>query len=244
MAPTAHDHDAALTGAEGVSEIALQGRSVAMASLRRLLVEAAHHDVPVLLVGETGTGKTTMAEVLHALSPRATRPFVRVDCPAATTDLVEQARAARAGTLFLDEVAELSHDAQAAALALVRDAYRAPERPELRVVASAHPDLEARVAAGRFRPELFYRLSVFEVRIPPLRERGEDILPLARRFVELTARRERRGPPELSPELERALLSYRWPGNVAELWSVVERMLILEPDGSLQVAALPERMRS
>ncbi len=244
MAPTAHDHDAALTGVEDRSEIALQGRSVAMTSFRRLLVEAAHHDVPVLLVGETGTGKTTFAEALHALSSRATRPFVRIDCPAAPTDVVEQARAAKTGTLFLDEVAELSRDAQASALAVVQDAYRTPTRPGLRVVSSAHPDLEAKVSTRRFRPELFYRLSVFEVRIPPLRERREDILPLARRFVELAARHERRAPPEFSPELERALLAYRWPGNVAELSSVVERMLILAPDGSLEVAALPERMRN
>lgn len=242
MAPgLGHRRETALTGTDG---LALDGGSAAMSAFRHLLIDAAHHDVPVLLVGETGTGKTTFAEALHALSPRAARPFVRVDCPAGIVDVTEQGRTARTGTLFLDEVAELSHEAQSSALAIVQNACAAPGHPEVRLVASAHPDLEKKLADHRFRTDLYYRLSVFELRIPPLRERTEDILPLARRFVEIAARRERRAPPDLAPELARALLAYGWPGNVAELMSVVERVLILAPGDALQVSALPERMRS
>lgn len=239
-----HEREAALDRAQALAESAIEGRSVAISAFRRLLLGAARTDVPVLLLGETGTGKTTFARALHALSPRAGRPFVRVDCRGRPGDLAEHARAARTGTLFLDEVSELAHDAQSSALALVQEAYARPGHPPVRVLTSAHPDLEAKVAARRFRPDLYYRLSVFEALIPPLRDRAEDIVPLARRFVEAAAKREGRALLELPPEMERALLSYQWPGNVTELMSVIERVLILAPGGTLDVAALPPRMRT
>jgi NtrC-family two-component system response regulator AlgB len=210
-----------------------------MQAFARLLASAAQHDVNVLLLGEGGTGKTTLAPAIHALSPRAARPFVRVDCPsAAAGDLPAKARAARRGTLFLDEVAELSPAAQAAALRLLQDSRPLP----LRLVASSRHDLRAEMAVGRFRTDLFYRLDVLEIRIPPLRERAEDILPMARSFVASLAREEGRSPPELSPELERALLRYSWPGNVQELHGVLQRMLILSSGARLDVGALPDRI--
>jgi NtrC-family two-component system response regulator AlgB len=209
-----------------------------MRAFARMLEHAAQHDVNVLLLGESGTGKTTLAPALHAMSPRAARSFVRVDCPAVAGDLPTQARAARRGTLFLDEVAELSPAAQAAALQLLQDSRPLP----LRLVASSRHDLQAEVSAGRFRNDLFYRLDVLEIRIPPLRERTEDILPMARSFVASLARGQGRSPPELSPELERALLRHSWPGNIQELLGVLQRMLILSNGARLDVGALPDRI--
>jgi DNA-binding NtrC family response regulator len=227
-----------------MSDLALEGASPAMRAFGRLLAQAARHDVPVLLVGETGAGKTTFARALHAMSPRAELPFVRVDCPAATGDLSVHADAARTGTLFLDEVAELSPSAQASALKLLQGRSHAPPPLAIRVVASTRHDLDVETRTGRLRKDLFYRLCVCEIRIPPLRERAEDILPLARTFVASLASKEGRPPPELSPELERALVAYSWPGNVSELMSVLERLVILAPGSSLDVSALPERIPS
>ena len=239
MEAAGHEPEPALLCGEAVpTQAAFEAGSPAMKAFGRLLADAAHHAVPVLLVGERGTGKTTFAHALHAMSSRAGRPFVRVDCPAASGDLKIQARAARGGTLFLDEVAELSHAQQAAALRILQDV--ATHR--FRVVASTGHDLQEEMSTGAFRKDLFYRLDILEIRIPPLRERVEDILPIARAFVSSRARSEARPPPTLSPALEQALLRYAWPGNVQELLSVLERMLILSPGSCLDVTALPERV--
>jgi DNA-binding NtrC family response regulator len=219
---------------------AFDAASPAMRAFGRLLADAARHAVPVLLVGERGTGKTTFARALHAMSRRAARSFVRVDCPAASGDLSAEAHAARRGTLFLDEVAELSPNVQAAALRLLEESHPLP----IRLMASTCHDLGAELTAGRFRKDLFYRLDILEIRIPPLRERVQDIVPIARAFVASLARKEGRRPPELSPALERALVGYSWPGNVQELLSIVQRTFILSPGNSLDAAALPERMSS
>jgi DNA-binding NtrC family response regulator len=204
------------------------------------LAQAAQHDVNVLLVGESGTGKTTFAPAVHDLSPRASRPFVRVDCPAGAGDLPARARAARRGTLFLDEVADLPPPAQATALRLLQE----PGPRALRLVASSGRDLQAAVSAGRFRGDLYYQLDVVEIRIPPLRQRREDILPLARTFLVSLAREQRRPAPELSPELERILLRHPWPGNIPELRGVLQRILILSGGPRLEVDALPDRIRA
>jgi DNA-binding NtrC family response regulator len=219
------------------SEDAFEAASPVMRAFGRLLANAARHSVPVLLFGERGTGKTTFARALHAMSSRAARPFVRVDCPAAG-DLSTEAHAARRGTLFFDEVAGLSPPLQAAALRFVEDVLPLP----FRLVASTCHDLEAEMTAGRFRKDLFYRLDVLEIRIPPLRERAEDILPIARAFVASLVRSDGRPPPQLSPALERALLAHSWPGNVQELLGVLQRMLILSTGGPLDVGALPDRI--
>lgn len=245
MAPRrSHDREPERnTGAPDLACTIIEGCSAAISAFRHVLLDAARTDVPVVLIGETGTGKTTFAQALHALSPRRGRPFVRVDCPAGAGDLAEHARAAATGTLFLDDVTELSREEQSFALAIMQDVYTASGHPSVRVVTSAHPALETTVAAHHFRADLYYRLSVFEVSIPPLRERRDDIIPLARRFVERAASREGRAPPALPLDVEQALLAYGWPGNVAELMSVVERLVILAPGSALQVAALPTRIR-
>jgi DNA-binding NtrC family response regulator len=219
------------------SQVLFEAASPAMRSFNRMLEHAAQNDAPVLLVGETGAGKSTFARVLHAMSSRATRPFVRVDCPAALGDFSGETRAVRDGTLFLDEVAELSPPMQAAALRFRQD----PRPPPFCLVASTRHDLQVEVAAGRFRKDLFYHLDVLEIRIPPLRERADDILPIARGFVASLAQSEGRACPQLSPDLERALLAYTWPGNLQELFSVLQRLLILSTGGSLDVGSLPDR---
>lgn len=220
------------------SEAAFESASLAMREFGRLLAHAARATVPVLLVGERGTGKTTFGRALHAMSPRSARPFVRVDCPAAAGDLSTEALAARRGTLFLDEVAELPPAVQATALRFLEDSRPVP----LRLLASTRHDLEVEMAAGRFRKDLFYRLDILEIGIPPLRERAADILPIARAFVASLAEKEGRRPPELSPALQRALLHYSWPGNVQELLSTLQRMFILSTGTSLNATALPEHL--
>lgn len=209
-----------------------------MRAFGRMLTDAARHDAPVLLVGEGGTGKTTFASLLHALSPRAVQPFVRIDCSAAF-DPSACAAAASKGTLFLDDVTRLPYALQGAALELLNEL----PRRDIRVVASAADDLDVRLANDLLRRDLFYRLSVLEIRIPPLRDRPTDILPLARSLVADLARKLGRTVPELSPPVERALVAYAWPGNVAELLGVIERMLILAPGSMVDATALPERMK-
>jgi DNA-binding NtrC family response regulator len=245
MSPADRDRVTSAASADPtVSEAAFDSASPPMRSFGRTLVHAARHDAPVMLVGESGTGKTTFGRTLHALSSRAMRPFVRVDCRAACGDLPARAEEASTGTLFLDEVTDLSQAAQGAALRLLNDSFHEPAPRDLRIVASARHDLEVPIAEGRFRRDLFYRLAVLEIRIPPLRERPADILPIARAFVARLASTSGRPTPELSPALERALVAYSWPGNVGELWSVLERVVILTPGSSLGPTALPERMRS
>jgi two-component system, NtrC family, response regulator HydG len=214
-----------------------------MRTFLAVLGRAAGHDAPVLLVGETGSGKTAFARVLHELSARASGPFVRVDCPAGPRQLAAHAESARGGTFFLDEVTALSSAAQVAALRLLQDAPPPPLQLGTRIVASAHHDLESNMADGSFRRDLFYRLAVVEVRIPPLRQRREDILPIAQAFLASLTCRAGRAPPEISADLQSALVAYSWPGNVAELLAVLERALIVSGGRSLDVDALPERMR-
>jgi DNA-binding NtrC family response regulator len=242
MAPL-HRDSSQPVGTRGSSDAIQQTASPAMRRLLRMLADAARHDAPVLLVGESGTGKTTLARVLHEMSARAARPFVTVDCRAGTGDLAAHAAAGRTGTLLIDEVGELSPAAQATALRLLEGAPPPPALPEVRVIACTRHDLEAQMAAGRFRRDLFYRLSVVELRIPPLRQRAEDVLPIARAFL-TTHAEARYPPPELSADLERALIAYSWPGNVTELLSVLERATILARGSSLPVDVLPERMRA
>jgi NtrC-family two-component system response regulator AlgB len=167
----------------------------------------------------------------------------------AVRDQPGRVEAAEGGTVFLDEIAEISPALQAKLLRFLQD--RAFERvgetrtrtADVRIVAATNRDLEAEVKAGRFREDLLYRLNVVEVTVPALRERPEDVLPLARRFLAFFAAGTRRQVPTLSPAAERALLAYPWPGNVRELRNVMERAVILSPAQVLEVECLPERLR-
>jgi len=231
---------------EAAPEATLETASPRMRAAIDVLKKAAGHDVSVLLRGESGTGKGVLARALHAFSPRRDRPFAVVNCPTLTDELLASELFGHGGTLFLDEIGEISPGLQAKLLRFIQE--RQFERvgetrtrtADVRIVAASNKDLEAEVKAGRFREDLLYRLDVVAVTVPPLRERTEDILPLARRFLAFFDRG--REPKELSPGAERALLAYGWPGNVRELRNALERAVILSPGRVLEAESLPERI--
>ena len=255
---------------EAAPEISLETASPRMRAVLEVVGRAAASDVAVVLRGENGTGKGVLARTLHALSPRRDRPFVLVNCPTlsdellaselfghargaftgAVRDQLGRVEAAEGGTVFLDEIGEISPALQAKLLRFLQE--KAFERvgetrtrtADVRIVAATNRPLEAEVAAGRFREDLLYRLNVVEVTAPALRDRPEDVLPLARRFLTFFAAAARRAVPALSPAAERALLGYRWPGNVRELRNAMERAVILSPAAVLEIEALPERIQA
>jgi DNA-binding NtrC family response regulator len=215
----------------------------------------ASHAQRVLLLGESGTGKALVARALHALSARAKGPFVEVNCAALPEQLIEAelfgaekgaytgalqrrvglAALADGGTLFLDEVGELPLALQAKLLHFLEDGSYRPIGlgrslvSDARVVAATNRDLAAGVRAGSFREDLYYRLNVVHLSVPPLRDRGGDILLLARHFAERYAREERCAPVTFPIATEAILVGYHWPGNVRELRNLVERLTILSP---------------
>ena len=229
------------------------GSSPALAEALERTRRAAATEVTVLLTGESGTGKELFARAVHALSPRAKGPFVAVNVAALPESLVENElfghergaytgagdrRAGRfeladGGTLFLDEIAELPAAAQSKLLRIVEERTflrvggTVPLTVDVRIVAATNRDLAGRVKAGQFREDLYYRLDVFPVRLPPLRARPEDIPALARDFARVTARQVKRGIVEFSPAALEKLVRHDWPGNIRELKNVVERAVIL-----------------
>ncbi|HXQ24388.1 MAG TPA: sigma-54 dependent transcriptional regulator, partial [Candidatus Acidoferrales bacterium] len=253
---------------EAVPEADLETRSPKMRAVLDLIARAAASDAPVLLRGENGTGKGVLARSLHARSPRSAQPFVVVNCPTLSEELLAselfghakgaftgavrdqpgRVEAAEGGTLFLDEIGEISLELQSKLLRFLQEKQferigeNHTRHADVRIVAATNRDLETDVKAGRFREDLLYRLNVLELSVPPLRERTEDIVQLTRRFVVFAARAARRPIPELSPGAEEALLSYPWPGNVRELRNAVERAVILWPAQVIEPAAFPERI--
>src|SRR5438270_5999919 len=251
--------------ADAMPEADLEPQSAAMRAATEVITRAAAHDVPVLLRGESGTGKSILARALHQMSPRRDRPFSVVNCPALSEELLAsemfghakgaftgairdrpgRVEAAEGGTLFLDEVGEIPPAMQAKLLRFLQDKQfeRVGETrtrtADVRIVAATNRDLDAGVSAGQFREDLLFRLNVIEVTVPPLRERRDEILPLVRRFLVFFSRASRRAPPELTPEAERALLEYAWPGNVRELRNAIERAVILTPSERLAPEAFP-----
>ena len=239
-----------------------------MRTALELATRAAASEAPILLRGENGTGKSTLARLVHARSGRAGKPYITVSCPTLSEELLaselfghaigaftgavrDQAgrvEAAEGGTMLLDEIGEISPALQAKLLRFVQDkefervGETRTRRADVRVVAATNRDLDADVKAGRFREDLLFRLNVIEIAVPPLRERGDDILPMARRFLTFFARAAGRPPPMLSPAAEQALLAYRWPGNIRELRNAMERATILFPERTLGREALPERI--
>ena len=250
-------------------ELALSGSMVfaseAMRRLARLVARVAPRDVTVLVTGESGTGKERVAEALWRTSRRASRPFLRFNCAALTPELAEaelfgHARGAftgavRArpglfgeadgGTLLLDEVGELAPGAQAKLLRVLEDGEvrpvgeDLPHRVDVRVLAATHRDLAALVERGAFRGDLFYRLNVVTLNVPPLRERMEDVPILARHFLDRFADRFGVSRVAASDELVARLLAEPWPGNVRQLEHALESLVALSPDGVLDLQALP-----
>ncbi len=240
------------------------GVSAAWQQVVALLRIAAPVPTPVLLVGETGTGKEEAARLLHRLSPRAGGPFVSVNCAAIPLELFESEffghrrgaftgavadregrfQVAHGGTLLLDEVNSLPAMAQAKILRVLQDGSlervgeSRPTSVDVRLVCASNADLVSEVAAGRFRPDLFYRINVMTLRIPPLRERREDIGPLAEAFLAELAARFAKPIHGIQEATRRQLEAYEWPGNVRELRNVIERGVLLERGSELSPASL------
>jgi two-component system nitrogen regulation response regulator NtrX len=243
------------------------GSSPVMRGIRELIRQVAPTDARVLITGESGTGKELVAAALHAQSRRADGPFVRVNSAAIPRELVESEmfghekgaftgaterrrgrfELADGGTLFLDEVAELSAEAQAKLLRALesgeveRVGGQEPVRVDVRVIAATNRDLREEIAAGRFREDVYYRLNVIPIHLPPLRERAEDIPELAAHFLARLQARHGLVPPVLLPDAIERLMRYPWPGNVRELANVCERLAILHPGrevGAREVASM------
>lgn len=242
------------------------GCSPAMKEIFESIKRVAATDATVLVFGETGTGKELIARSIHEASARADKPLVRVNCAAipgtlmeseffghergaftgATTKREGRFALADTGTIFLDEVGELPLDLQAKLLRVLQEGEFEPlggtrtRKVNVRVVAATNRDLGSMVAEGKFREDLFYRLNVFPLRMPSLRERGTDVVLLARAFVERFARRMGRRIDPLQPDDLRRIQVYSWPGNVRELQNVIERAIILATGGRLNLQrALP-----
>ncbi|MCZ2498776.1 response regulator [Xylophilus sp. Kf1] len=225
----------------------LVGASPAMREVHKRIGLAADSLQPVLVLGETGTGKELVARALHRYSSRAGRPFVAINCSAIPKDLLESElfghvrgafsgatadragcfRSADGGVLLMDEIGDMDLGVQAKILRVLQEGEVTPlgghrtVKVDVRIVAATHRDLAAEVAAGRFRQDLFYRLDVLSIRLPPLRERGDDILPLAAHFLQRAAAPQ--PPRALSEDALQALRAHPWPGNVRELRNLMER---------------------
>jgi DNA-binding NtrC family response regulator len=241
----------------------LIARSPTMRAIVGQLDRFARAEANVLITGETGVGKDAVAIALHALGPRRQHPFVKIDCPSVPPTLIESElfgyergaftdatgakpgrfEMAGRGTIYLDGVGELSIDAQAKLLRLVED--KRVERIggttaldlHARVVASASAELEQAVRDGVFRDDLYHRLRVLPIRIPPLRERRPDILPLARTFLKRAGRQANRPGLSFTPDAEAMLQRYWWPGNVRELHHIVERTVLDTDPKQLRIDA-------
>jgi len=244
-------------------------RSEGMRRALDLAQRVAKVESTALVTGESGVGKERIARLIHEESPRAARPFVAVNCGAVTETLLESElfghargaftgadrerpglfEAATGGTLFLDEVGEVSAGMQVKLLRALqeREVRRVGEnrsRPvDVRVVAATNRNLSDEVAAGRFRQDLYYRLRVIELRVPPLRDRPEDILPLARVFLAETARRMGRKVTGFTPAAVDQLLRYEWPGNVREVQNAIEHAVALAAGNRVEIEDLPEELR-
>jgi two-component system nitrogen regulation response regulator NtrX len=237
------------------------GASLAMQRVRALIGRVAPSDARVLVIGESGTGKELVAAAIHRASARHALPFVRVNCAAIPRDLVESEmfghergaftgaterrigrfELAHGGTLFLDEVGDLGSEAQAKLLRAIeakeieRVGGGRPIQVDVRIVAATNMDLERAVAEARFREDLYFRLNVIPIMVPPLRERPEDVPDLVRHFSALYRARSGRPAPEWTTDAIIVLQRYRWPGNVRELGNIVERLAILHGGGTVAV---------
>ncbi len=246
----------------------ITGTSRSIRDVRRLIEQVADFDTNVLITGESGTGKELVARTIHELSHRADKPFVPINCGAIPPELLESElfghekgaftgaiasrtgrfELAEGGTLFLDEIGDMSLDMQVKLLRVLQE--RTFERVgsgklrdcDVRIVAATHKDLPAAVEAGEFREDLYYRLNVFPIVMPPLFKRVSD-LPMLLNELLVTHMGDEEGELRVSEEAIRALAGYRWPGNIRELSNLVERLAIIKPEGTIELADLPPKYR-
>jgi len=241
------------------------GESEALQAVLQQIELVADTDATVLITGESGTGKELVARAIHEQSHRRKGPLVRVNCAAIPESLFESElfgyvrgaftgalndragrfEAAQGGTLMLDEIGEVPLMMQPKLLRVLQEkefervGETRARKIDVRIVAATNRDLVAEVVAGRFRADLFYRLNVFPIESPPLRDRREDIPTLAEHFIQASARRLRRQPPRLTESALRQLMTRDWPGNIRELENVIERAIILARDGQLRFDPRP-----
>ena len=245
------------------------GASPRMQAVYRTIESVAASRASVFVTGESGTGKELAAEAVHKASPRAGRPFIALNCGAIPRDLLESevfghvkgaftgattdrpgaARLADGGTLFLDEIGEMPLEMQVKLLRFVQTGTFSAvgsgkvEKVDVRFVCATNRDPLLDVQAGRFREDLYYRLYVVPVDLPPLRGRGEDLLLIARHFLSAFSREEHRGFRGFSPEAERRLLAYAWPGNVRQLQNVVRNIVVLHDSERVEAEMLPSLLQ-
>jgi transcriptional regulator with GAF, ATPase, and Fis domain len=229
----------------------------------------ARYSTSVLILGESGTGKEGIANAIHNLSPRKDHEMVKVNCSALPSQLIESElfghekgaftgavdrrigkfEKADGGTIFLDEIGDMPTDMQTKLLRVLQEkeieriGSNTSRKIDVRIIAATNRDLEKEVAEGRFRHDLFYRLHVFPIEVPPLRERGEDILLLAGHFTKMYAEHTGKNIERISDTLQRRLMQYHWPGNVRELQNVVERAVVMTKGDVITEVALPGAMR-
>jgi Nif-specific regulatory protein len=251
------------------SSCPILGDSPAMQALRGTVERLARTDLPVLVLGESGTGKEVVARSVHHHSSRRRGPFVAINCAAIAETLLESElfghvkgaftgadrdregcfETANGGTLFLDEIGDLSAGGQAKLLRVLEEktVYRVgSSRPipiNTRIVAATNRDLTDAIRAGRFREDLFYRLTIVTIALPPLRERREDVPILAEYYLEQFCQGAGRRPPRLSEEARARLVSHNWPGNIRELRNLMERVALLGPNDQVEAADLPLLVR-
>ncbi len=241
------------------------GKSAVMLEVYKLVARVAATTATVLVEGESGTGKELVARAIHTHSPRAGAPFVPVNCTALTESLLESElfghargaftgavatkrglfEASNGGTMFLDEIGDMGPKMQAQLLRTLQDGEVRPVggsdsiRVDVRLVCATNKDLDEEVKAGRFREDLYFRINVVTIQLPPLRDRGEDVPILVAHFLAKLARRERRETAALSPEALKLLTTYSWPGNVRELENAIERAVAVAKGGVVLPSDLP-----
>lgn len=244
------------------------GQSTTLAEVFKILGKVAPTDSTVLVTGESGTGKELLVRALHANSRRADKPFVPINCGAIPKELLEselfghekgafthaiRSRPGRfeladGGTIFLDEIGEMELSLQVKILRVLQEKEiervggSGCKKVDVRIVAATNRDLEAEVEAGHFREDLYYRLNVIPLHLPPLRERGGDVLLLARHFLDHFCRKKCRPTLALAPDTRRVLAAYAWPGNVRELENFMERLSILVDGAVVQPSDLPRKI--
>jgi DNA-binding NtrC family response regulator len=248
----------------------LVGQSAQMRAVFKLVQTVSHSSATVLIHGESGTGKELIARAIHYRSPRKDKPFVAINCSALTETLLESElfghvrgaftgalankqglfEAANGGTIFLDEVGDLPQATQVRLLRVLQEGEVKPVgsnenvKVDVRVLAATNVDLAKAKSTGKFREDLFYRLNVIPVNLPPLRDRPDDVPLLAGHFLSMHAKKSQKKVTGIGPQAMEALTLYKWPGNVRELENVMERAVVLTPNEVLEVEDLPSEMRT
>jgi transcriptional regulator with PAS, ATPase and Fis domain len=256
-----------ITAEDVASRIVVESR--AMRNVMSMIDRAARRDTPVVLIGESGTGKELLARLLHQRSDRAHAPFIAVNCSAIPETLLESElfghrrgaftdarndqpglfQAAHRGTIFLDEIGDMAGSLQGKLLRVLQErevqplGAQTPVPVDVRIVTATHRDLDALVADGRFRQDLLYRINVIEVRVPPLRDRPDDVAALVAHFLDKHGARLGRPGCTVSDEAMLVLRRHTWPGNVRELENAIERALVLGTGPVIGVEDLPDNLR-